>query len=68
MKLQNIRAIAQQRGVTTAKQDKIELIRMIQQTEGNFACFATAYDGVCDQTACLWREDCFEQARKQRPH
>ncbi|HEX9626724.1 MAG TPA: hypothetical protein VGA00_07290 [Acidiferrobacterales bacterium] len=68
MKLQKLRAIAQERGVAPGKHDKIELIRMIQRTEGNFDCFATARDGVCDQTGCLWREDCFEQARKQAVH
>lgn len=35
-----------------------ELIRCIQRREGNFDCFASAVEGVCDQTMCLWRDDC----------
>lgn len=37
---------------------KTELIRKLQLSEGNFDCYARASDGVCDQPACLWREDC----------
>ncbi len=36
----------------------IELIRKIQQSEGNFDCYASASEGVCDQSECLWREGC----------
>jgi hypothetical protein len=39
------------------------LIKAIQIKEGNFDCFATAYGGVCDQTGCRWREDCFAAVR-----
>jgi len=42
---------------------KIDIIRRLQRDEGNFDCFATAYDGVCDQANCLWRKDCFEAAK-----
>lgn len=37
---------------------KTELIRKLQSSEGNFDCYARASGGVCDQPACLWREDC----------
>ena len=40
------------------KTTKVDLIRTIQKAEGNFPCFGTAADGVCDQTACCWRTDC----------
>ena len=63
MKIQKIREIARGQGLEPGKAEKVELIRAIQLKEGNFDCFATAYDGVCDQIGCLWREDCFAAAR-----
>lgn len=66
MKIQKIRDIARSQGLKSGKAEKVESIGAIQRTEGNFDCFATAYDGVCDQTGCLWREDCFAAARSAR--
>ncbi len=63
MKIQRIREIARVQGLDPGKAEKVELIKAIQIKEGNFDCFATAYDGMCDQTGCLWREDCFAAAR-----
>ncbi len=69
MNLQEIRNIARAHGVKPGKLDKEHLIKTIQIAEGNFDCFATASDGVCDQTGCIWREDCFAMAaRKRSPH
>jgi hypothetical protein len=42
------------------------LIRAIQLKEGNFDCFATAHEGVCDQGGCLWRTDCFAASRSRQ--
>lgn len=66
MIMQEIRTLARQRGIKPGKLTKVSLVRTIQQAEGNFACFATAYDGECDQAGCLWREDCLALARKGR--
>ncbi len=63
MKIQRVREIARERGLQPGKAEKEELIKTIQRQEGNFDCFATAYDGMCDQTGCRWREDCFAAAR-----
>lgn len=63
MKIQKIRDIARSQGLEWDNAEKVELIRAIQRKEGNFDCFATACGGVCDQTGCLWREDCFATAR-----
>lgn len=63
MKMQKIREIARDQGLEPGRAEKVELIRAIQRQEGNFDCFATAWDGVCDQSGCLWREDCFAAAR-----
>ena len=64
MNIQEIRKIAQAHGIKTGKLAKIDLIKHIQKEEGNFDCFASAVDGICDQTNCLWRQDCFDVAKK----
>lgn len=64
MVVQEVRKIAQGLGIKTGKMTKPALIQEIQRTEGNFDCFGTAVGGVCDQTGCLWREDCFTAAKK----
>lgn len=64
MKLEDVRNIAAARGVHPGKHSKTELIRTLQAAEGNFDCYATAYDGTCSQTDCLWRADCFDAAMK----
>lgn len=63
MNLEEIRGMAQNRGLKPGKLNKRELIRLIQRDEGNFDCFATAFDGVCDQQSCTWRQDCFREAK-----
>lgn len=41
---------------------KVDLVRAIQQAEGYEACFKTGKAHVCEQNACLWREECqFEE-------
>lgn len=67
MKLEEIRTIAKSHGIHPGKLLKTGLIKSIQKDEGNFDCFATAYDGVCDQSGCSWREDCFDAARRGEP-
>ena len=64
MNMQEIRAIARERGVKPGRATKKELVRMVQRGEGSFDCFATADLGICDQERCLWREDCFREAAK----
>lgn len=65
MKIAEIRGIAKAHGIKHDNLFKTELIKTIQIKEGNFDCYGTAYDGVCDQTGCSWREDCFEVSRLQ---
>lgn len=64
MKLAEVCAIAKSQTINPGKLTKTELIKAIQTIEGNFDCFATAYNGVCDQVDCCWREDCFEASKK----
>jgi hypothetical protein len=62
MKLEQVRSIAKPHTIRPDHLSKAELIKAIQTEEGNFACFATAYVGACDQAGRLWREDCFDAA------
>lgn len=65
MNMQEIKNIAKTYGIKPSKATKLKLIREIQETEGNFACFATALSGQCDQTGCMWRDDCMTLSKKQ---
>lgn len=58
MKIGEIKEIARQKGVKTGKMKKGEIIRAIQEAEGNSACFDTGQGAECGQTSCLWRKDC----------
>lgn len=44
----DIREIAKSLGIHPGNFSKTRLIKTIQSEEGNFDCYATAYDGVCD--------------------
>ncbi len=58
--MQEVRAKARALGVkNTFGLSKMELIQMIQRTEGNFDCFGRATD-YCDQFHCCFREDCLK--------
>lgn len=58
MKLEDIKEIAKQHDIKVAKLKKAELVRAIQQAEGNDACFETGQVEGCGQDECLWRADC----------
>ena len=64
MKLEEIRTIAKSHHINPSKLSKGDLVKSIQAAEGNFACFATAYSGECDQSGCSWRDDCLTSAKK----
>jgi len=65
MNMQQIRTRAKDFGIKTSHMTKEKLIQSIQLSEGNFSCFASAGNGECDQSQCLWREDCFAVAKKR---
>jgi hypothetical protein len=52
-----IKKKAKEMGISGSKMKKEDLIQAIQKAEGNSPCFKTASD-TCDQSNCLWREDC----------
>jgi hypothetical protein len=46
-------------GIKTAGLRKVEMIKAIQRTEGNFDCFSTS-GSYCDQTSWLFRPVCLK--------
>lgn len=58
MKIDEIKAIARQHQIKIGKATKSDLVRSIQQAEGNTQCFGTNSSMECGQSSCLWREDC----------
>ncbi|WP_198265124.1 SAP domain-containing protein [sulfur-oxidizing endosymbiont of Gigantopelta aegis] len=65
MKMQEIRKIAKKNGLRSGKLNKTLLVKHIQISEGNFDCFSSASNDYCDQSNCIWKEDCFNLARKK---
>lgn len=53
-----IQDIAKSKGINPVKMKKVDIIKTIQRTEGNFDCFGTATAGFCDQHGCLWITEC----------
>jgi len=64
MNMREIRELAKEKGARISNMTKVDAVRMIQLTEGNFDCFAKADAGDCDQGGCLFREDCIKIASK----
>ncbi len=58
MKMDEIREIAKRHNIKAGKMKKADLLRAIQQAEGNQVCFDTGKADQCGQDSCLWREDC----------
>ncbi len=57
MHLNAIRDIAKKKRLDPGVMNKKELIRYIQEQEGNIPCFKTDQP-FCDQEDCCWRSDC----------
>jgi len=58
MNMQEIRAIAKDRGVKSGNLKKVELVQAVQAAEGNEQCFGTGKAAECGQEECLWKADC----------
>ena len=56
--MKDIKEIAAQKGLRAGRLKKEELVRAIQETENNVACYMTNQVDSCGQPACLWRADC----------
>lgn len=60
MIMSDIKKRAKELGISVGKMTKAELIKAIQNEEGNFDCFNTATSGECDQLDCCWKDDCLK--------
>jgi hypothetical protein len=58
MKIDEIKEIAKQHDIKAGKAKKGDLVRAIQQAEGNNPCFDSNSSRHCGQPACMWRGDC----------
>lgn len=58
MKINEIKEIARQHNLKPGKANKGELVRSIQQKEGNTPCFDSNISQICGELDCLWRADC----------
>ncbi len=57
MKMTEVRNKAKKMGLKTGNSTKVNLIRKIQEEEGNSPCFQANSDS-CQQADCCWRSDC----------
>ena len=64
MKMLEVKKIAQGIGLKPGRIKKVDLIRLIQKTEGNNPCFGYGQHD-CDQLNCCWREDCIISKKKK---
>ena len=58
MKMNDIRKMAKEKGINSFGLSKIVLVRKLQEKEGNFQCFATDRVKECNESHCLWLDDC----------
>ncbi len=65
MKMKEIQVKAKELGINSFGRSKVDLIREIQRSEGNFDCYGTAV-GYCDQLSCCFRESCVEVGKPAR--
>jgi len=64
MNVAEIRNIALQHGVKPGKLSKPDLIRCIQNAEGNNSCYGAIAEEDCGQHGCLWRPDCIKEFKR----
>lgn len=58
MNFNEVRGMAKDLGVNTARMTKTDLIRAIQRAENNIECYATDRVNNCYEDLCLWKSDC----------
>ena len=58
MNINEIKRIAKDMGINTYGMKKADAIRSIQRAENNIDCYGTLRVDICNEDACLWRNDC----------
>ena len=64
MRLMEVKTMAKEMGIVPGRKRKTQLIRGIQDREGNIPCFGTSRVEACGEEGCLWREDCWKAFKK----
>ena len=66
MNFNEIKRMAKGMGINTRGMKKTDVIRSIQRAENNIECYGTQRVDMCDEDACLWKNDCIslDQTRK----
>lgn len=52
------KSMAKGMGINTRGMKKLDVIRAIQRAENNIECYGTQRVDMCNEDACLWRNDC----------
>ena len=58
MNFNEVRRMAKDFGVNTARRTKTDLILAIQRAENNIECYATDRVNNCYEDLCSWKSDC----------
>lgn len=66
MNMQEIKELAKNLDIKISKKTKRVLIQEIQETEGNTSCYGSGEEINCGEMDCLWRDDCFAEAKKSK--
>ena len=64
MTVAEIKKIAKANGIKPKKLRKSELVKAIQEAEGNNVCFQGDFAEVCKISECLWFNDCADRSNK----
>ena len=64
IKMPEVKTIAAKYDIKAGRMKKVDLIRAIQEAEGNVTCYGTARIQECPELNCLWREDCSSEFAK----
>jgi hypothetical protein len=58
MNFNEVRRMAKDLSVNTARMKKTDTIRAIQRAENNIECYATDRVNNCYEDLCLWKSEC----------
>lgn len=64
MNMNEVKKRAADLGLSPRTRKKTDVIRTIQNAEGNPPCYATGRND-CDQSGCCWRDDCLPKSRPE---
>ena len=66
MNFNEVRKMAKDLGVETARMTKADVIRAIQRAENNIDCYATGRVNDCYENLCLWKNECLSTNNNEK--